>query len=260
MADNVKQTILVVDDEQDIVDSLFDTFMDTYDVKTAISGANALNIIKETEIAVIISDQRMPEMTGAQLLQEVNTIKPRCKKILLTGYSDIEAAVEAINKGAINKYIHKPWDEQELVEAVEHLIKMYNADEFSNKMLEDGKKIKANADKWKGHSELLSQFMDGCQMGICVVDESENIVSINRTGLKLLKYDSVDAVKDKKMDTIFLIDAAQRQMFQELYEKGTFYQLSKVNQADGQVAGLQASLVFLASDKGVKQLKGILFN
>ncbi|MBF0515751.1 MAG: response regulator [Nitrospirae bacterium] len=260
MADKGKQAILCVDDEQDILDSLYDTFMDTYDVKTATNGVEALNIIQETEIAVVISDQRMPIMTGAVLLQEVNKIKPRCKKVLLTGYSDIDAAVDAINKGAVNKYIHKPWDEPELVETVEHLIKMYNADEFMNKMIEDSKKIKTKIDKWKYQSDLLEQFIDSYQMGICVVDASENIVAVNKTGLKLLKHDNIDAIKDKKVDTVFLLNSDKRQAFRELYEKGTFYQLLEVKQADGNTAGLQASLTYLTDEKGVKQLKGILFN
>ncbi|KWT84409.1 response regulator [Candidatus Magnetominusculus xianensis] len=260
MSGGGKQAILCVDDEQDILDSLYDTFMDTYDVKTATNGVEALNIIQDNEIAVVISDQRMPIMTGAVLLQEINKIKPRCKKVLLTGYSDIDAAVDAINKGAVNKYIHKPWDEPELVETVEHLIKMYNADEFMNKMIEDSKKIKTKIDKWKYQSDLLEQFIESCQMGICVVDAEQNIVLVNKTGLKLLKYDNIDNIKDRKVDTVFMLTADKRQAFRELYEKGTFYQLVEVKQADGNVSGVQASLTYLADEKGVKQLKGILFN
>ncbi|MCG6552591.1 MAG: response regulator [Candidatus Magnetominusculus sp. LBB02] len=260
MADKIKPTILCVDDEQDILDSLFDTLMDSYNVKTATSGADALKIIQEHEIAVVISDQRMPGMTGSQLLHEVNIIKPRCKKVLLTGYSDIDAAVEAINKGAVNKYVHKPWDEQELVEAVGHLIKLYNADEFMNKMIEDSKQIKAKVENWKHHSDLLSQFMDGCQMGMCVVDEEGHIISVNKTGLRLLKFENMDAVKDNNLDTFFVLDAAKRQMFLELYENGQSYRPLEVKQADGGVSNVAASLVFLNDEKGVKQLKGVLFN
>ncbi|MBF0457785.1 MAG: response regulator [Nitrospirae bacterium] len=260
MSDKGKQAILCVDDEQDILDSLYDTFMDAYDVKTAINGVEALNILQESEIAVVISDQRMPIMTGAMLLQEVNKIKPRCKKVLLTGYSDIDAAVDAINKGAVNKYIHKPWDESELVETVEHLIKMYNADEFMSKMIEDSKKIKTKIDKWKNQSDLLEQFIESCQMGICVVDASENIVLINKAGLKLLEYNNSNDIKGKKVDTVFVMNSDKRHSFRELYEKGTFYQLVEVKQADGSSAGMQASLTYLSDEKGVKQLRGILFN
>jgi PAS domain S-box-containing protein len=260
MSDKAKRVILCVDDEQDILDSLYDTFMDIYDVKTAINGIEALNIISEVEVAVIISDQRMPIMTGAALLAEINKIKPNCKKILLTGYSDIDAAVDAINKGSVNKYVHKPWDEQELVETVEHLVKMYNADEFMSRMLEDSKKIKTKIDKWKYQSDLLEQFLDSCQIGTCVLDASGNIVFVNKKGLKLLKYDSIDDIKDKKVETVFLLNETARQTFLELHEKGTIYQLLEVKQADGKVAGLQASVTFIDGEKGGKQMKGILFN
>ncbi|MBF0318289.1 MAG: response regulator [Nitrospirae bacterium] len=260
MLDKGKRVILCVDDEQDILDSLYDTFMDTYDVKTAINGIEALNIISEVEVAVVISDQRMPIMTGAALLSEVNKIKPQCKKILLTGYSDIDAAVDAINKGAVNKYIHKPWDEQELVETVDHLVKMYNADDFMNRMIEDSKKIKTKIDKWKYLSDVLEQFMDSCKMGICVVEPSGNILSVNKTGLKLLKYADINDVKDKNVETVFLLNDTNKKKFQELYEMGTLYQQLEVKQADGTVTGLQASITFIDDDKGGKQLIGILFN
>ena len=114
MAGDKKLSILCVDDEKDIVDSLFDTFMDDYDVKTALSGEEALKIFDEEDIAVIITDQRMPEMEGTELLALINEKKPYCKKILLTGYADVNAAVDAINKGSVDKYFSKPWDDAEL--------------------------------------------------------------------------------------------------------------------------------------------------
>ncbi len=126
MSDNAKLTILCVDDEQDIVNSLYDTFMSKYNVLTALNGADALDIFDKENITLIITDQRMPGMTGSELLAKINESKPLCKKILLTGYSDINAAIDAINNGAVDKYFSKPWDEDELVRTVDTLIMKYN--------------------------------------------------------------------------------------------------------------------------------------
>lgn len=129
-SDTPRRTILCVDDEQDILDSLYDTLKDHYNVKTANNAPDALKLLREADIAVVISDQRMPGMTGAALFSEIHKIKPYCKKILLTAYMDINAAMEAINKGAVNKYLTKPWNNEEIIETVNELVEAYNADEF----------------------------------------------------------------------------------------------------------------------------------
>lgn len=93
-----RRTILCVDDEEDITSTLHDTFMDDYNVMTAKDGKEGLALFNQNSIDLVISDQRMPEMTGTELLEAVNKAKPICKKILLTGYADIDAAIDAINK------------------------------------------------------------------------------------------------------------------------------------------------------------------
>jgi len=104
--------------------------MDTYHVKTATNAEDALKIVEKNEISLIISDQRMPDMTGSELFAKVHETKPLIKKILLTGYADINAAIDAINKGSVNRYFSKPWDEDELVNAVESLISLHKMDQF----------------------------------------------------------------------------------------------------------------------------------
>ncbi|MBF0320083.1 MAG: response regulator [Nitrospirae bacterium] len=125
-----KRTLLFVDDEEDILDAMYDTFKGLYNVRIAGSAEEALRIFNEEDIAVVISDQRMPHTKGSELLAEINRIKPHCKKILLTGYADISASIDAINKGSVNKYITKPCDKNEIIDAIEQLVELYNVDEF----------------------------------------------------------------------------------------------------------------------------------
>lgn len=109
-----KAKVLFVDDESRIVSLLKMIFRATYDVYTASSGAEALEIIKSTKIDVIVSDQRMPEMLGIDLLTRVRAISPNTMRILLTGYSDLTAIIGAVNEGEVYRFINKPWNHDEI--------------------------------------------------------------------------------------------------------------------------------------------------
>lgn len=113
-----RQTILVVDDEKDIVDSLFDTFCDKYKMFKANSAEEALGILQNNQIDLVISDQRMPETTGTELFAKMEDTYPQVGKVLLTGYADIQAVVDGINKGHVDKYLTKPWEEDDIMHLV----------------------------------------------------------------------------------------------------------------------------------------------
>lgn len=106
--------VLLVDDEKEILDSLADQLGRTYQVLASASPREALEILASREVAVVISDQRMPELTGTELLAEAARSRPAASRILLTGYADIESVVEAVNRGQIYFYLAKPWRSAEL--------------------------------------------------------------------------------------------------------------------------------------------------
>ncbi|MFG0581740.1 response regulator [Pseudomonas sp. zjy_9] len=106
--------ILFVDDEERILRSLALQFRRHYEVLTESDPLRALQRLRDEHIHVLVSDQRMPQMSGAQLLAEAREIAPDTLRILLTGYSDLDAAVEALNSGGIFRYLTKPWDQQEM--------------------------------------------------------------------------------------------------------------------------------------------------
>lgn len=112
---NNKPKLLVVDDEPDNLDLLYRTFHREFKVLRAESGPAALEVLEqEGEVAVIISDQRMPSMSGTEFLGLTATKYPNIIRIILTGYTDVEDLVEAINAGKVFKYVTKPWDDEEL--------------------------------------------------------------------------------------------------------------------------------------------------
>jgi response regulator RpfG family c-di-GMP phosphodiesterase len=109
-----KINILYVDDEVNNINSFKATFRKDYNVFTALSGIIGLEILQNQVIHIIITDQRMPEMTGVEFLVEVLKEFPEPVRILLTGYTDINAVIDAVNKGHIYHYLNKPWDEQQM--------------------------------------------------------------------------------------------------------------------------------------------------
>lgn len=106
--------ILIVDDEKDNLQALNRHLRNLYEVVTTDSPIEALKHVQNREFNVIISDQRMPEMTGVEFLEKVRAIRPRTTRILLTGYTDIDSVIGAINRGNIYRYVAKPWDPDDL--------------------------------------------------------------------------------------------------------------------------------------------------
>ena len=110
-----KHTLLIVDDEENILRALCRVFRrDGHRVLTATSGPEGLELLKKGPVSLIISDQRMPGMIGAEFLGQAKALSPHAIRIMLTGHSDIEAATRAINEGEIFRYLTKPWDDNQL--------------------------------------------------------------------------------------------------------------------------------------------------
>jgi len=107
-------SILYVDDEEHNLTSFKASFRHKFRIHTAISAKAAREVLEKKPVEIIITDQRMPEETGVQFLQSIIPIYPEPIRMLLTGYSDIEAVIDSINKGQVFRYITKPWNDQEL--------------------------------------------------------------------------------------------------------------------------------------------------
>ena len=130
-------SVLYVDDEENNLSSFKATFRRDFNVFTALSGEEGLQIIQKEEINVIITDQRMPEMTGVEFLQEVIKVNPEPMRVLLTGYTDIQAVIDAINKGQIFYYLTKPWDEHQLRTVIINAHEIYNLRRQNKKLVHD---------------------------------------------------------------------------------------------------------------------------
>ena len=117
-----KYSVLYVDDEETNLRVFKSNFRRFFNVYTAVSPLDAIDMLKEQEIQVIITDQRMPEMTGTEFLEKILPDYPNVIKIILTGFTDIEAIKDGINRCGIYKYITKPWKVEELKSILENAL------------------------------------------------------------------------------------------------------------------------------------------
>jgi CheY-like chemotaxis protein/GGDEF domain-containing protein len=117
--------ILAVDDEEDVLDVLKRVLEEYYEVYTAASGDLALEVLKKQPIDMLITDQRMPQMSGIKLIEQAKRINPQMVRIILTGYTDPKDLVDAINRGEVYRYITKPWDLNDLLFTIRDALENY---------------------------------------------------------------------------------------------------------------------------------------
>jgi signal transduction histidine kinase len=121
-----RHTLLVVDDEPDVVQSVQDLLRLDYQVLGATRAKDGLRILQEQEVHLVMTDQRMPEMTGVEFLSQVRGDHPEAIRLLFTGYADLKAVIDAINQGNIYRYITKPWDPDDLQIIIRQAAEQYD--------------------------------------------------------------------------------------------------------------------------------------
>jgi response regulator RpfG family c-di-GMP phosphodiesterase len=130
----MKYKLLIVDDETANLRLLERLFSDEYQCLTASSGPEALRLLEQHDVAILITDQRMPEMTGIDLLKRSAKLRPHMVRILLTGYTDVEALVEAINCGLVYIYVTKPWNNDDLKLKISRACEYYESTKNRNSL------------------------------------------------------------------------------------------------------------------------------
>ena len=128
--------VLYVDDEQNNLNSFRAAFRRHFNIFTALSGEEGMEILKSNDIHVIVTDQRMPNMTGVQFLQHIPSYLDNIR-IILTGFSDLESIIEAINTGKVYRYIRKPWDKDELKITIDNAIETISLRRNNRKLIHE---------------------------------------------------------------------------------------------------------------------------
>lgn len=164
--ENSMYNLLVIDDEPEITRSLKRQFRGKYNVFTAISASDAFPILEAQNIQVVISDQRMPGLTGVDFFAKIKSKYPDALKLILTGYSDIEAVIGAINEGQVFRYITKPWNPLELEVAIKEAFEKYELITHNKRLMETlresnltlEKKVKERTAELEALNETLTQL------------------------------------------------------------------------------------------------------
>lgn len=140
-----KPIVLYVDDEVNNLHSFKASFRRQFHVFTADSAETARKILAENKVHVIISDQRMPQMTGIEFFSSILADYPDPIRMLLTGYADIQAVIDAINHGQVFRYFSKPWNDAELIHHITEAYQLYKLrkqnKELTEKLLENNDKM-----------------------------------------------------------------------------------------------------------------------
>jgi len=173
-----RQRILVVDDEEAILETMGFTFEPDYVVLTASSPSRGLELLDaHAPVAVVISDQRMPEMSGVEFLTEVCRRHPETTRIILTGFADMDAIIRAINTGHVYAYITKPWEPDELKQVVRRAVEHHALTLENARLLRD----------LQESNVFLEAVMDHLDTGALAVDAAGVVRAANRPARKYLR-------------------------------------------------------------------------
>ncbi len=184
----MKQAILVVDDEVDNVEALERLFRRKYKVLKATSGTAALELMEQEKVAVIVTDQRMPNMTGVEFLAASMRGQPETIRILLTGFTDINSVISAINSGQVYRYVTKPWDPVDLSNTVDKAVERF---ELSAELKEKNQALQLALKELRTLDEAKSNFM------ILINHELKTPLTVMLSFLALLSETTLSAEQAK---------------------------------------------------------------
>jgi len=263
--------VLFVDDEGNILRSIKRLFMEeSYEVLTTNSGEKALELLKDgQDIGLIVSDQRMPGMLGVDLLKQASEISPDTLRIILTGYTDINAAIDAINKGGAYQYITKPWKDDDLIQIVRDAVYRYSLIRENKRLTEIVKRQNEELKQWNDQLQYRVQeqtieireseqkfrkLFDEAPVGYHEVNKEGDITNVNYSELEMLGY-TAEEMLGKPIWTFTAEPETIKQVFEARIAgdlpPGQAFECTYCRK-DG------TSLVVLAGDKLLKDRAGMI--
>lgn len=189
-----KYNILLVDDEEDNLSLLYRTLRQDFSILKTTSPLQALNILNENSIDIIISDHKMAEMDGVEFLKRSCEIKPQCVRLLVTAYSDSSILIDAINYGKIYRYIKKPWDPSELLMIVHSAAEYYQLKRENDRLIYDLKEL------FSGTINAIIEALDAKDS--FTLGRSRRVTFL---ALKMVKYFNLPMVEMGKLELAGLL-------------------------------------------------------
>ena len=270
-AAQTSRTILLVDDEVNILNALKRTLRpDGYTILTANSGEEGLALLAKHEVGIIISDQRMPHMSGVEFLRKVKILYPKTLRIVLSGYTELESLTNIINEGAICKFLTKPWDDDLLRDNIREAFHCYEMEQENLRLTKELQSANNElsllnqnleqkvADKTReivrsiNLLQISQEILEHLPIGIIGIDKQNMIVASNRRAEALFCQPPGICLLGLMADNV--LPDVLLQLLQDTYS-GNFVQL------DGGVVTLNegVSMHVLVSAMGdISQSKGIV--
>jgi FixJ family two-component response regulator len=194
------RTLLLVDDEENIAAALTRLLRrDGYKILRANSGHDGLQLLHENEVGVIISDQRMPGMTGVEFLSEVKKRYPETARMVLSGYTDLNSVTDAINRGEVYKFLTKPWNDdllrENVAEAFDYFELKSENKRLTAELLEANKALESRMLIEAGNArsnlivlEMAQEILDNLPVGVLGIDDNGMLVLANSKAQQLLAF------------------------------------------------------------------------
>ena len=177
-----KPKVLVVDDEPQILESIHDLLENDFDVVVSADARQAVDFLKDAQVAVILADQRMPKLTGSEFLAQARELSD-ATRILITGYVDIDALIRAVNDGQIHSYVPKPWEPADLrvtvLKAATHAREIGQRKRAAEVVAEQQEALARSEAAYRQQTKILRSILDSMGDGVLVTDETGKMLLLN---------------------------------------------------------------------------------
>ncbi len=197
--------LLLVDDEPSILSALKRLLRrEGYEILTADSGPRALEILDQTQVDVVMTDFRMPEMTGTELLKRVHERWPDTKRIVLSGYSEVTAVLDAINSGAIYKYLNKPWNDEELKLHLKRAVEQHRLESANLRLIDE---VERQNEQLRELNARLDRRAADANLGLAVSQAMMErvaalVLGVDRNGLVVGAFGKVNGLLEPDRELI----------------------------------------------------------
>jgi PAS domain S-box-containing protein len=230
----MKDCVLYIDDEKENLESFNIALWMHYDISVAQNTKDAREILKKKDIKVVITDQRMPEETGLEFVNNIYNDYPDLIYMVLTGYTDIEVVIEAINHGNIYRFMTKPWDLQEMKQSIENALETYNLRKKNEGLLEE---LKNKNEELRKSEYKFRNIFNSSLDSITIINASGDILEVNAITCFTTGYTRDELLKSKFVE-VFPKEQRKKinNWLEKLYEKGEiFFEAYYLNKSEKKI-------------------------